>query len=182
MQISTVQSVCTNDLVERKKIFQNSKKKIRLDPEKIVCDEQDIISVFQVAFEGELIHTQYCIEKKRLDAYLPKYKIGIEVDEYDHEGRNPNYEQSKQLMTESHGITVIRTNSEAPNWINRLINQIYMYIIESTKKQTEKSTKTSLINDLSEILIELEFKSNKTIKELEDKIKELKLQSTSQSA
>ena len=85
-------------------------------------------------------------------------------------------------MTESHGITVITTNYEAPNWINRLINQIYMYIIESTKKQTEISTKKLLINDLSEILLELEFKSNKTIKELEDKIKELKLQSTSQSA
>ena len=40
-------------------------------------------------------------------------------------------------MTESHGITVITANYEAPNWINRLINQIYMYIIESTKKQTE---------------------------------------------
>ena len=57
-----------------------------------------------------------------------------------------------------------------------------MYIIELTKKQTEISTKKLLINDLSEILLELEFKSNKTIKELEDKIKELKLESTSQSA
>ena len=74
-------------------------------------------------------------------------------------------------MIESHGITVITANYEAPNWINRLINQIYMYIIESTKKQTEISTKKLLINDLSEILLELEFKSNKTIKELEDKIK-----------
>ena len=56
----------------------------------------------QVAFEGEIIHTQYCIENKRLDAYLLKYKIGIEIDEYDHEGRDPKYEQSRQLMIEDH--------------------------------------------------------------------------------
>ena len=44
-------------------------------------------------------------------------------------------------MIEGHGIAVIRTNSGAPNCINRLINQIYMHIIKSTKKQTEKLTK-----------------------------------------
>ena len=84
----------------------------------------------QVAFEGEIIHTQYSIENKRLDAYLLKYKIGIEIDEYDHEGRDPKYEQSRQLMIEGHGITVIRTNPETPNSIIRLINQIYMHIIK----------------------------------------------------
>ena len=42
------------------------------------------MSALQVAFEGKIIHTQYCTEKKRLDAYLSKYKLGIEVDEYDY--------------------------------------------------------------------------------------------------
>ena len=99
----------------------------------------------QVAFECEIIHTQYCIKNRRLHAYLPKYKLGIEVDEYDHKYRDPNYEQSRELMIEDHGITVIRTNPEAPNCINRLIKQIYMPIIKWTKKQTEKSTKKTLI-------------------------------------
>ena len=40
--------------------------------------------------------------------------------------------------------------------MNRLINQIYTHII--------KSTKTSLINDLLKRLLELEFKSNDSIK------------------
>ena len=93
----------------------------------------------QVAFEGEIIHTQYCIKNRRLDAYVPKYKLGIEVDEYDHKYRDPNYEQSRQLMTEDNGITVIRTNSEAPNCINRLIKQIYMPIIKWTKKNKPKN-------------------------------------------
>ena len=162
-----------NDLVERKikscrkssKKFLEIKKRLGLDPEVVTCDEQDIISALQVTFEGEIILTQHCIKKKRLDAYFPKYKLGIEVDEYNHEGRNSNYEKSRQLMIESHGITIIRTNPDAADFdMNRLINQIYKHIIKSTKKQTKVSTKKSLIDDLSKRLLELEFKSNHSIK------------------
>ena len=95
----------------------------------------------QVAFEGEIILTQHCIKNKRIDAYFSKYKLGIEVDEYNHEGRNFEYEQSRQLMIESHGITIIITNPDATYFdMNRLINQIYTRIIKSTKK--------SIIDDL----------------------------------
>ena len=116
-----------------------------------------------VAFKGEIIHNQHYVEKKRLDAYVPKYRLGIEVDEYDHKGSNPNYEQSRQLMIEGYGITVIRTNRnrEAPNCINRLINQQYMHIIKSTKKQTEKS----LADGLSKRLLELKF-AKKTLNKI----------------
>ena len=54
----------------------------------------------------------------------------IKVDEYHHKDRNLNYEQSRHKMIERHGTTVIRTNPEALNCINRLINQIYMHIIK----------------------------------------------------
>ena len=90
-----------NDLVERKikssrkssKRFLEFKKKLGLDPDVVTCDKQDIISVLQVAFVGEIILTQYCIENKRFNAYFSNYKLGIEVDEYNHEGRNSNYEK-----------------------------------------------------------------------------------------
>ena len=119
----------------------------------------------QVAFGGEVILTQYCIENKRLDAYFSKYKLGIEVDEYNHEGRNSNYEKSRQLMIASHGITIIRYNPDAADFdMNRLINQIYTHIIESTKKQTKVPSKKFLIDYLSKRLLELEFKSNHLIK------------------
>ena len=96
----------------------------------------------QVSSEGEIILTQYCIENKRIDAYFPKYKLGIEVDEYNHKSRNYNYGKSRQLMIDNHGITMIRTNPDAAYFdINRLINQIYTHIIESIKKQTKVSTK-----------------------------------------
>ena len=132
-----------NDLVERKikscrkssKRFLEFKKKLGLDPNVVTCDEQDIINTLQIVFEGEIILTQYCIKNKRLDAYFSKYKLEIEVDEYNHEGRNFNYEKNRQLMIESHGITIIRTNPDAADFdMKRLINQIYKHIIESTKK------------------------------------------------
>ena len=56
-------------------------------------------------------------------------------------------------MIENHGISIIRTNPDAADFnINRLINQIYTHIIESTKKQNKASTKKSLIDDLSKRL------------------------------
>ena len=58
--------------------------------------------------------------------------------------------KSRQLIIESHGITIIRTYPDGADFgMNRLINQIYTHIIKSTKK--------SLIDDLSKRLLELEF-------------------------
>ena len=162
-----------NDLVERKikssrkssKRFLEFKKKLGLDPDVVTCDEQDIISTFQVALEGEIILIQYCIQNKRIDAYFSEYKLGIETDEYNHESRNSNYEKNRQLMIESHGIIIIRTNPDAADFnMYRVINQIHKHINESTKKQTKISTKKLLIDDLSKRLLELEFKSNYSIK------------------
>ena len=70
----------------------------------------------QVVFEGEIIHIQYCIENKRFDAYLPTCKRWIEVDEYDQEYRDAEYERNNQLMIESNEIAVIRTNPKAPSY------------------------------------------------------------------
>ena len=46
------------------------------------------------------MHTQYCVENKRLDLYFPKRKLGIEIDEYDPMDKNFEDEQSRQLMIE----------------------------------------------------------------------------------
>ena len=67
-------------------------------------------------------------------------------------------------MIESHGITIIRTNPDDADFdMNKLINEIHMQIIKSTKK-TKVSTKKSLIDDLSKRLLKLEFESNHSIK------------------
>ena len=94
------------------------------------------------------MHTQYCIENKRLDLYLSEYKVGIEIDEYDHAQRDPEYEMERQKLIKDYRIMILRTNPDAPEFnINRLIKQIYMLIIKSTKK-TDESNKTSLIDYL----------------------------------
>ena len=68
-------------------------------------------------------------------------------------------------MIENHGITIIRTNPDAADFdIKRPINQIYMHIIESTKKQNKLSTKKSLNEDFSKKLFELKFKKHNLIK------------------
>ena len=67
-------------------------------------------------------------------------------------------------MIEGHGFTVIRSNPEAANAINRLRNRIYKHIIKSTNRQTKKSDKKSLIDDLSKRLLKSEFKPDHSIK------------------
>ena len=136
-----------NDLVERKtksfikpsKVFLEFKKKLGLDINSVTCDEQDIISTLQTTFEGEIIITQYLIENKRIDAYFPKYKLAIEVDEYNYEDRDSKYEKKRQSMIENHGITIIRTNTDTADFnINKLINQIYRHISQSNKLKLKK--------------------------------------------
>ena len=74
-----------NDLVERKsqniaKKALEFKEKLGLYPNKHSCDEQDIVRALQVALEGEVIHTQYCVHSKRLYFQFPKPKLGIEIE------------------------------------------------------------------------------------------------------
>ena len=129
----------------------------------VTCDEQDIISTLQTTFEGEIIITQYWIKNKRLDAYFSKQKLAIEVDEYNHEVRDSNYEKNRQSMIENHGISIIRTNPDAADFnINKLINQIYRHISQSNKLKLKKE----------QLKIKKQEDKNK---ELEDEIKKLKL-------
>ena len=137
-----------NDLVGKKfkscrkssKTFLEFTKKLRQDPNLVTCDGQDIISALQVVFEGKVILTQYCIENKRIDSYFSEYKLGIETDDYNHESRNSNYEKSRQLIIESHGITIIRTNHAVADFnMYRLINQIHRLLNQIKKNQKNKN-------------------------------------------
>ena len=88
---------------------------------------------------------------------MPQYKIGTKIDKYNHKYRNFKYEESRTKVIENHEITLIRTNPDDPSFdIKNLIVQIRI----SIKKQIKKS----LIDDLSKRLLELDFKSNYSIK------------------
>ena len=104
----------------------------------------------QVAFEVEIIHTQYCVQNKRLDFYFPKPKLGIEIGEYGHVDRSFEDEQSRQLMVEEKpGCKTITTDPDAADF------NIYRLNIEQS---AIKTTKNSLINDLSKDLLEAAIK------------------------
>ena len=137
-----------NDLAKRKvkscrkssKKILELKKKLGLYPDIVTCEKRDIIKILHNKFEGETTITQYSIKNKRLDAHMPEYKIGIEIDKYNHKYRNSNYEESRAKMIENHEITLIGTNPDDPNFdIKNLIVQIRICIKEAIKNHTKIS-------------------------------------------
>ena len=162
-----------NDLAERKikihilspKKVLELKKKLGFYNNKYSFDEKYIISALPVAFLGETMHTKYCVQNKRLNLYFFEHKFGIEIDEYGHVDKDFEYEQIRQLIIEEQvGCKIIRTDPDAADFnIYRIINQVRMFI----KQSTIKLTRNSLIGDLSRQLLEV-------VIELESKYKEVK--------
>ena len=46
------------------------------------------------------MHTQYCVQNKRLDFYFSEYKLGVKIYEYGQTDRDFENEQSRELMIE----------------------------------------------------------------------------------
>ena len=51
-------------------------------------------------FEGENIQTEYSVLDFRVDLYFHKYKLAIEVDEFNHSGKDFDYELTRQKAIE----------------------------------------------------------------------------------
>ena len=116
--------------------------------------EQTVLKSIKDAFEGEDMQTQYSVLGYRIDIYFHKYKLTIEVDELGHADRNLGNEIQRQKALEKVlDCVFIRINPDEENFnILKEINKIHGHI--------KKSTKESLVDDLSKRLLELEFKSN----------------------
>ena len=114
--------------------------------------EQTVLRSIKDAFEGEDMQTQYTVIGYRIDLYFHKHKLAIEVDELGHADRNLNnkIERQNALERELHCI-FIRINPEDFN-IFKEIKKIHRHI--------KKSTKRSLIHNLSKRLLGLEFKQH----------------------
>ena len=104
------------------------------------------------------MQTQYSVLGYRIDLYFHKHKLAIEVNELGHADRNLNNEIERQKALEKElDCVFIRINSDEENFnIFKEINKIHRHITKSTKK--------SLIDDLSERFVELEFTSNHSLK------------------
>ena len=128
--------------------------------------EQTVICAIKDAFEGENMQTQYSVLSYRIDLYFHKYKLAIEVDELGHSDRNINDEIERQRALERElNFVFIRINPDEPDFnIFREINKTHRHINQLTKQQTEQQTKESVIDNISNELLKLEFKNNDSIK------------------
>ena len=124
----------------------------------INAKEQRVISSKKDAFEGEDMQTQYSVLGYRIDLYFHKYKLAIEVDELENADRNINNKIERQKALERElNCVFIRINPDGKDFnILKIINEIYRHI--------KKLSKKSLIDKISKGLLELEFKSNHSIK------------------
>ena len=127
--------------------------------------EKTVINSIIDAFEGENMQSQYTVLNYRIDLYFHKYKLAIEVDELGHNDRNIDYEIQRQRELERElDCVFIRINPDAIDFnIFKEINKIHRHIKKLTKQQTKKQTKESIIDNLSKILLELEFKHHNQI-------------------
>ena len=124
----------------------------------ITTKEETIINSIKDTLERENIQTQYSVFGYRIDLYFHKYKLAIEVDELGHADRNINNEIERQKALERElNCVFIRINPDEKDFnIFKEINKIHRHI--------KKSTKKSLIDNLSKRLLELEFKQHNVIK------------------
>ena len=120
--------------------------------------EQTVLKSVKDAFEGEDMQPQYSVLRYRIDLYFHKYKLATEVDELGHPDRNISHEIERQKVLEKElDCVFIRINPNEENFnIFKEINKIH--------RQIKKSTKKSLVDDLSKRLLELEFMSNHSVK------------------
>ena len=102
----------------------------------------------------------------RIDLDFHKYKLAIEVDELGHAERNVNDQIERQRALERELICVfIRINPDEPDFnIYREINKIHRHINQLNKQQTKQQTKESIIDNISNEPLKLEFKNNVSIK------------------
>ena len=94
------------------------------------------------------------------------HRLAVEVDEFGHCDRNTEYEKRRErMLNKDLNCKFIRINPGRENFnINKDINRIHRYIIESTKKLTEESTKKSVMNDIRVVLAELSLEFEKNTK------------------
>ena len=115
----------------------------------IITKEQAVLRSIKDAFEGEDMQTQYAVIGYIIDLYFHKYKLAIEVDELRHADRNLNNEIERQKALEGElNYVFIKINPNEKDFIIfKEINKIH--------RRIKKSTKKSLIDDLSKRLLEL---------------------------
>ena len=101
-----------------------------------MTQEQSVITKIMTVFAAEEVMLQYSVLGYRVDAHLPKHKLGIEIDEQEHNDRSFDYEIERQKSIEKElGCKFIRINSRKEGFdVNTELGRTENYIVKSTKK------------------------------------------------
>ena len=131
----------------------------------VLSKQQSLGLRLKKLFPSEDIIEEYFTLHYRTHFTFKKHMLVVEVDEEGHNERPPNYEKKREKDLEKVGYYFIRINPDKPGFDDyEEFGRVSAYIAESIKKQTEKSTKKLLIDDLSKRLLGLEFEKNHPIK------------------
>ena len=105
---------------------------INVHKHKYTPTENDSIEIIMKTFHGEKMERQFKIGNYRIDLYLPEHKIAVECDEFDHIGRDINYEIFRQKFIEEQlQCTFVRYNPDDKDFDMALVlNKIYHTIIK----------------------------------------------------
>ena len=128
----------------------------------IMTQEQSILSKIVTLFAAEEIILQHSVLGYRIDAYFLKYKLAIEAAEQGHNDRDIDYEiiRRQKAIEKELGCEFIRINPAKEGFnISVEIGRIQNYVAMSIKN----SSKNTLIDELSDKLLRLKFKSNNSI-------------------
>ena len=124
----------------------------------IMTQEQSVLTKIKEAFSTEELIFRHCVLGYRIDAYFPKHKPAIEVDEKGHQDRDLECEIERQKALEKElNCKFIRINPARGSFnIFNDVCKIHHYIVKSREK--------SLLKRISGRLLSLEPKSDNTIK------------------
>ena len=83
----------------------------------IMTQEQSILSKIVTLFAAGKMILQHNVLGYRIDIYIPKYKLAIEIDEQGHNNRDIDYEIERQKAIEKElGCEFIRINPTKENF------------------------------------------------------------------
>ena len=131
-----------------------------------MTQEQSVLLKIKTVFSAEEIIFRYCVLGYYIDAYFPKYKPAVEVDEQGHRNRDIEQEVKKQKVLEKKFDCIfLRINPAKENFnVFIEISKRPNHIIKSTEKLVNELTKKTVTDDISNKLLKLQFKSNNSIK------------------
>ena len=113
-----------------------------------MTQEQSILTKVRSIFPNEKIISQHCVLGYRMDAYFPKQKLAIEIDENGHQDRDFEAEIERQKALEKElNCRFIRINPAKEKFdVFNQIGRIQDFVFESNEKSLLKTISGRLLD------------------------------------